>query len=217
MSGITAEQVKRLREMTGAGMMDCKSALAEANGDFDQAVEVLRKKGLKDVAKRAGKTAAEGTIGVYIHAGDQVGAIVELNCETDFVARGQEFRDTARELALHVAAMKPMFLSQSEVPQVLIEKEKEIARAQLTEAQRKNADKILPGKLSKFFQDVCFLDQSFVKEDKKTVQQIIDELSAKCGEKVIVRRFVRFEVGEGIERSVADLAADVAQTISAAG
>ena len=217
MSGITAEQVKRLREMTGAGMMDCKSALAEANGDFDQAVEVLRKKGLKDVAKRAGKTAAEGTIGVYIHAGDQVGAIVELNCETDFVARGQEFRDTARELALHVAAMKPMFLSQSEVPQVLIEKEKEIALAQLTEAQRKNADKILPGKLSKFFQDVCFLDQSFVKEDKKTVQQIIDELSAKCGEKVIVRRFVRFEVGEGIERSVADLAADVAQTISAAG
>jgi len=215
MSGISAEQVKKLREMTGAGMMDCKSALQEANGSLEAAIEVLRKKGLKDVAKRAGKTAAEGTVGVYVHAGDQVAAVVELNCETDFVARGQEFRDLARDLALHVAAMKPTYVDSSEIPASVIEKEKEIYLEQLTDAQKKNADKILPGKLQKFFQDVCLMEQTFVKDDSQTIKALVEGLSAKCGEKVLVRRFSRIEVGEGIERAVADLAADVAQTISA--
>lgn len=212
MAEISASKVKELREMTGAGMMDCKSALAEANGDMTLAVEVLRKKGLKDLSKRAGKTAAEGTIGVYVHAGEQVVAIVELNCETDFVARGDEFRQVARDIAMHVAAMRPQYLSAEEIPAAVIAKEKEIALEQLNEAQRAKADKIIPGKIEKWYEDVVLLRQPFVKDDsgKKTVKDIIEELSIKTGEKVAVRRFQRFEVGEGIEKQMANLAADVA-------
>jgi elongation factor Ts len=218
MAEVSAELVKKLREQTGAGMMDCKAALKEAAGDMNGAIEVLRKKGLKDVGKRAGKTAAEGTIGVYIHAGGQVVAIVELNCETDFVARGDEFQEAAKSIALHVAAMKPKFITREAVPASLIEKEKEIALEQLTDAQKKNADKILEGKVSKFFEEVCLLDQPFVRDDsgKLTIKQMIDNLSVKCGEKVQVRRFERFEVGEGIEKVQANLAEEVAATLSAA-
>lgn len=203
MSAVSAELVKQLREQTGAGMMDCKAALQEANGSMEMAVEILRKKGLKDIGKRAGKTAAEGTLGVYVHAGDQVVSIVELNCETDFVARGDEFRAVARDIAMHVAAMRPSYVAIEEVPNAVLEKEKEILLEQLNEAQRAKADKILPGKLEKFYEDNVLLRQPFVKDDsgKKTVKDIVDELSMKVGEKVVIRRMQRFEVGEGIQRA----------------
>jgi len=215
MAEISADLVKKLRDKTGAGMMDCKGALKEANGDMEAAIEVLRKKGLKDIGKRAGKVAAEGLIGVYVHPGDQVVSVVELNCETDFVARGAEFKEVARDIAMHVAAMKPTYLDVSDVPQQVLEKEKEILLEQLDPAQRSKADKILPGKIEKFYADTVLLRQSFVKDDsgKKTVKDIVDELSVKCGEKIQIRRFQRLEVGEGIEKPVANLAAEVAATI----
>lgn len=212
MAEISAGLVKELREKTGAGMMDCKAALAEAGGSLEKAIEVLRKKGLKDIGKRSGRTAAEGTMGLYVHPGDQVIAVVELNCETDFVARGEVFRNAAKDLAMQVAAMKPSYVSVDDVPADVIAKEKEIALEQLTPQQRSNADKILPGKLEKFYQDVVLLKQAFVKDDSgnKTVQDIIEELGIKTGEKVAVRRFQRFEVGEGIAKVEKNLADEVA-------
>jgi elongation factor Ts len=212
MGDVSADAVKQLRSQTGAGMMDCKVALSEAKGDFEVAIEILRKKGLKDLSKRTGKIAAEGTIGVYVHPGDQVVSIVELNSETDFVARGEEFKSTARDLAMHVAAMKPQYLTVEDVPAAVIEKEKEIAIEQLSEAQKSKADKILPGKIEKFYEDVVLMRQPFVKDDsgKKTVKDVVDELSIKVGEKVALRRFQRFEVGEGIQKVQQNLAAEVA-------
>ncbi len=210
MTKIDTSMIKELRERTGAGMMDCKQALAESEGDIEKSIEYLRKKGLKNIDKRAGKTAAEGTLGVYVHAGEQVAAIVELNCETDFVARGDEFKKVAKDIAMHVAAMRPQFITEEEVPEAIVEKEKSIAMEQLTEVQQKNADKILPGKLRKFFQEVVLLEQTFVKDDKKSVREVLDALSVKVGEKVVVRRFSCLEVGEGIEKEVTNLSDDVA-------
>lgn len=209
MADVTASLVKELRDKTGAGMMDCKSALKEANGSVDTAIELLRKKGLKNVGKRADKTAAEGCVGVYLHSGDQVGALVELNCETDFVARGEEFRDLARAIAMHVAAMEPTYVSEADVPAGVLDKERDIFLAQLTEQQRASADKILPGKLKKVFEEHCLLNQPYVKDDAKTVLDVLNDMSAKVGEKVMVRRFERFKVGEGIEKVETNLAADV--------
>lgn len=211
MTAVSMEMVKQLREQTGAGMMDCKSALQEANGSMELAVEILRKKGLKDIGKRAGKTAAEGTLGVYVHAGDQVVAVVELNCETDFVARGEEFRAVARDLAMHVAAMRPQYVTVEEVPAAVLEKEKEILMEQLNEAQRAKADKILPGKLEKFYEDNVLMRQIFVKDEsgKKTIKDLIDELSMRTGEKVVVRRAERFEVGEGISKAQTNFVEEV--------
>ena len=215
MTQVTSEMIKKLREMTGAGMMDCKSALTEADGSIEGAIEVLRKKGLKDIAKRAGKTAAEGTIGVYTHPGDQVVAIVELNCETDFVARGSDFKALARDLAMHVAAMKPLYVSAEEVPESLIEKEKEICLEQLNEQQKLKADKILPGKIEKFLESVVLLKQTFIKDEteSQTVQALIESLGMKCGEKVSIRRFSRIEVGEGVEKVQSNIADDVAAMV----
>ena len=213
MSDISSELVKELRNRTGTGMMDCKAALKEANGSMDAAIEVLRKKGLKNIGKRAGKVASEGVIGSYVHAGDQVAVVVELNSETDFVARSDDFRQLAKDIALHIAAMKPLYPTVEDVPASVVEKEKEIALAQLNENQRKNADKILPGKLEKFFEDTVLLKQIFVRDDSgtKTIKDLIEALSMKVGEKIVVRRFVRFEVGEGIEKSDTNFAAEVAQ------
>ncbi len=215
MAQITSEMIKKLRDMTGAGMMDCKSALTEADGSIEGAIEVLRKKGLKDIAKRAGKTAAEGTIGVYTHPGDQVVAIVELNCETDFVARGEEFKAVARDLAMHVAAMKPQYLSVEDVPESVIEKEKEICLDQLNDKQKEKADKILPGKIEKFLEGTVLLKQIFIKDESEsqTVQAIVENLGMKCGEKVSIRRFSRIEVGEGIEKIQSNIADDVAAMV----
>jgi elongation factor Ts len=218
MSQITSEMIKKLREMTGAGMMDCKSALNEAEGSMDKAIEVLRKKGLKDIAKRSGKTAAEGTMGVYVHPGDQVVSVVELNCETDFVARGDEFKQMARDLAMHVAAMKPAYLSDEDVPEDVLEKEREIALAQLSEDQKAKAAKILPGKIEKFLEANVLLRQIFIKDEteSKTIKSLVEALSMKCGEKVTVRRFSRLEVGEGIEKVQSNIANDVAAMIAPA-
>lgn len=215
MAQITSEMIKKLRDMTGAGMMDCKTALTESDGSIEGAIEVLRKKGLKDIAKRAGKTAAEGTIGVYTHPGDQVVAIVELNCETDFVARGDEFKAVARDLAMHVAAMKPQYLSVEDVPESVIEKEKEICLDQLNEKQKEKADKILPGKIEKFLEGTVLLKQVFIKDESESlsVQTIVENLGMKCGEKVSIRRFTRVEVGEGIEKEQSNIADDVAAMV----
>ena len=215
MTTITSEMVKQLRETTGAGMMDCKKALMEADGDMEKAIDVLRKKGLKDLEKRSGKTAAEGVIGVYTHPGDQVVSIVELNCETDFVARGEDFRALARDIAMHVAAMKPRYLAVEDVPEDVLAKEKEILLEQLNDAQKAKADMILPGKMEKFFESNVLLKQIFVKDEteSKTIKSLLEELSMRSGEKVTLRRFSRFEVGEGIERVQGNLAADVAAMV----
>lgn len=217
MATITSGMVRDLREKTGAGMMDCKQALEESGGNFDQAIEILRKRGLKDLSKKAGKVAAEGTIGVYAHPGDRVVALVELNCQTDFVARGDDFRALARDIALHVAAMRPLYVSVDEIPANIVEKEKEIIVGSLEPAQRAKADKIIPGKLEKWYQDSVLLKQPFVKDDsgKKTIGDLIDELGIKTGEKIAIRRFSRYEVGEGVVKESVDYAADVAATVAA--
>lgn len=216
MSAITSDMIKKLREMTGAGMMDCKGALNEAEGSIDKAIEILRKKGLKDIEKRSGKTAAEGTLGVYIHPGDQVVSVVELNCETDFVGRGDEFRQLAKDLAMHVAAMKPRYLTVEDVPEQILEKEKEILMEQLNDEQKKKADRILPGKIEKFLEGVVLLKQIYIKDEteSKTIKTLIDDMSMRCGEKVTVRRFSRLEVGEGVEKVAGNLADDVAAMVS---
>ncbi|MDZ4784660.1 MAG: translation elongation factor Ts [bacterium] len=216
MAEISAKIVQDLRSSTGAGMMDCKKALAEANGDMDLAIEILRKKGLKDLGKRAGKVAAEGMIGIYNHHGDQVAALVELNCETDFVARGDEFRALARALAMQVAAMNPKYVSEESVPAEVIAKEKEIALEQLDEKQKAMADKILPGRIKKYFEDNCLLNQIYIKDEsgKLTVKELLENMSVKTGEKVGVRRFQRFEVGEGIAIETANFADEVASMVT---
>lgn len=215
MAEITAAAVKALREQTGAGMMDCKKALSETQGDTEKAIELLRKWGLKDVSKRAGKIAAEGVVLSYIHPGDRVGVLLELNCETDFVARGEEFREVAHGIAMHIAAMNPPYVSKEDVPAQEIEKEKEILLATLNDKQKQMADKIIPGKLNKFYEDNVLLDQIYIKDEEgqQTIQALIDDLSAKVGEKVRVRRFQRFEVGEGMEKKSENLAEEVAKTI----
>lgn len=204
---ISAGLVKELREKTGAGMMDCKKALSETQGDFEKAVEFLRKKGLAAAAKKAGRTAADGAISSYIHAGGKIGVLVEVNCETDFVARNEAFQAFVRDIAMHVAAASPQYVRPEDVPQDLIEKEKEIALAQL-KADPKNAnkpaqvfEKILEGKTKKYLDEICLVNQSFVKDPDKTVSQLTSELVAKIGENVVIRRFSRFVLGEGISKS----------------
>ncbi|NLF24567.1 MAG: translation elongation factor Ts [Deltaproteobacteria bacterium] len=215
MSDISAATVKALRDKTGAGMMDCKKAIKEAGGDMEKAIEVLRKMGLKDIGKRAGKVAAEGVIGTYVHPGDQVAVLLELNCETDFVARGAEFREVAKGLAMQVAAMNPLYLSEADVPPAVLEKEKEIILETLNEKQKAMADKIIPGKLQKFYEEHVLLHQKYVRDDseKKSVKDVVEELSAKVGEKITVRRFQRFEVGEGLEKKDANLVSDIAEVL----
>lgn len=212
MAEITAQMVRELREATGAGMMDCKKALAETGGNQEQAIEFLRKKGLKSVEKRSGKVAAEGTIYSYIHSGGRIGVMLELNCETDFVARGDEFQALAKDIAMHIAWANPAYLSREEVPAEVIEKEKEIFRSQLSPQQEKVADKILAGKLEKFYEQTCLLEQLDAKDpqSKKRIADLINDLSAKIGEKIVLRRFMRYELGAGIERVQEDYAAEVA-------
>jgi elongation factor Ts len=214
MSDVSAGLVKELREKTGAGMMDCKKALAESGGKMEEAIEILRKKGLKDIGKRASKVAAEGLVGVYSHAGGQVAAMVELNCETDFVGRSEDFVELSRGVAMHIAAMRPTYISEADVPVSVLDKEKEILLETLDPKQKAMADKILPGKMKKFFEDNCLLDQSYIRDDQKTVREIINEVSVKCGEKITVRRFSCFKVGEGSEKVQGDFLAEVEAAIS---
>ena len=218
MAEITAELVKSLREMTGAGMMDCKKALAESSGDLERAVESLRKKGLKDVGKRAGKVAAEGVIFSYIHGNGRIGVLLELNSETDFVARGADFQAVAQAIGMHIAWANPRYLSREEIPQADSDREAEIFRAQLKPEQSKMADKIISGKLEKFYAENCLLEQLDAREPevKKSIGDLINELSAKVGEKIVLRRYVRFELGEGIAKSTSNFAEEVAAAAGAA-
>ena len=215
---ITAEMVKELREKTGAGMMDCKKALEEAEGDYVKAEEWLRKKGITGAAKKAGRTAAEGLVGAYVHNG-KVGVLVEVNCETDFVARNEDFQALVRDLALHIAAANPTYARREEVPPGVLDSEKEIERTKLREQKKPEAmiDKILSGKMEKYFETVCLVDQPFVKDDKKKVHEVVTEAIAKIGENITIRRFSRFQVGEGLEKKKEDLAAEVAKTIGETG
>jgi elongation factor Ts len=217
MAEVSATMVKELREKTGAGMMDCKKALAESGGDFAKAEEWLRKKGISRAAGKEGRVAAEGVIGTYIHGG-RIGVIVEVNCETDFVARNTDFQDLVKDVAMQIAAAGPKYVRREEVPTEQLEKEKEIQRALLKQQNKPEAmwDKILVGKVEKYYEGVCLVDQLWVKDDKKKVGEMITERSAKIGEKVSVRRFVRYEVGEGIEKKKEDLAAEVAKTLGQA-
>lgn len=201
MTEISSEMVKELRTITSAGMMDCKRALAESGGNMEKAVEYLRKKGLKDISKRADRSAQQGVVHSYIHAGDRIGVLIELNCETDFVARCETFQELAHAVAMHVAWASPRFLNRESVPEAVLEKEKEIALSQLKPEQQKMAERIVQGKMEKFYADNCLLEQIDVRDPaaKKSIGEIINETSAKVGEKLVLRRYVRFELGEAVD------------------
>jgi elongation factor Ts len=195
---ITAAEVKELREKTGAGMMDCKKALQESNGDVEKATEYLRKKGLQKAEKKVGRLTKEGLIKAYIHPGSRLGVLVEINCETDFVARTDEFQNFANDVAMQVAAAKPLAVSREDLPADLVSKEQDIYKAQALESGRPEnvLDRIAQGKMEKFYQESCLLEQSFVKDPNKTIQDLLNEMIAKLGENMSIRRFVRFELGE---------------------
>ena len=219
MAEITAAAVKQLREKTGAGMMECKNALVEAEGNEEKAIEILRKRGLASAKKREGRIAAEGIVGQYIHMGGKVGVLVEVNCETDFVARGEEFQQLVKDIAMHIAAAEPRFVSRDDVPGDALEKEREIARAQ-AKNDPKNAnkpdqviDKIVEGRLNKFYEEAVLLDQPFVKEPAKTVGELVTEKIAKTGERITIRRFTRYKMGEGLEKRSEDFGGEVASLV----
>jgi elongation factor Ts len=201
MTTITADQVKQLRDRTGAGMMECKAALAEANGNMEEAVTLLRKRGLAQAATRAGRATAQGLIGCYIHMGGKIGVMVEVDCETDFVARTDAFQNLVKEVAMHIAAADPKWVRRADVPAEAVEKEKSIYRAQM-EASGKPAnvlDKIIEGKLASFYTQFVLLDQPFIRDDKMTIGQLLAETTAKTGENITISRFTRYRVGESIE------------------
>ena len=200
--GITAEMVKKLRDKSGAGMMDCKRALEDTGGDFTKAYDVLRTRGHATSEKRAGKAAKEGLVGSYIHRpGGKIGVMVEINCETDFVARTAEFEEFVRDVAMHIAASNPLYVAREDVSEKSIEHEREIYRTQAIESGKpeKVIDKIVNGKLEKFFSEVCLLEQQFIKDTERTIQEILTELIGRTGEKIVIRRFARFQVGEELE------------------
>src|SRR5580658_3794008 len=199
MAEITAELVKKLRERTGAGMMECKNALTEANGDLPEAEVVLRKRGIASAGKKASRSTTQGTVGSYIHAGAQLGVLVEVNCESDFVARTDDFQELVRDIAMHIAAADPQFVRKEDVTPAVLEKEKEIQRARAINEGKpeKMADKIVEGRMAKFYEEVCLYEQPFVKENTISVDQLIKTKIAKLGENITVSRFARFKVGEG--------------------
>jgi elongation factor Ts len=198
MTAISATMVKELRAKTGAGMMDCKEALSTCDGDMEKAVDHLRKKGLATAAKRAGRTLSEGLIHSYIHTGGKLGVMVEINCETDFVARNEDFQEFAKNVAMHIAATNPVGIRAEDVPQEVVDREKEIYRAQALEMGKpeKMVEKIAEGKLSKFFKDNCLMDQAYVKNPEITVADYLNQLIAKIGENITVKRFIRYQIGE---------------------
>jgi len=219
MAEISAQLVKELREKTGAGMMDCKKALTESSGDLQKAEEWLRIKGIAKAGSKGGRTAAEGLVGSYIHMGGKIGVLVEVNCETDFVARNEDFQALVKDIAMHIAASNPLYVKRDDIPASDVEREREVQKAKLKEEGKVPEAKwpmVLDGKLNKWFEDVCLLDQRFVKDPDKTVESLVKEKVAKIGENIQVRRFSRFQVGEGIEKKKEDLAAAVAEQIQAA-
>jgi len=222
MADISMELVKELRQRTGAGIMDCKVALQESAGDMEKSIEYIQKKGLAKAAKKAGAIAAEGAIHAYVHAGSRLGVLVEVNCQTDFVARSEEFKSYAELVGLQIASMGPLFVRREDVPAAQLQKQREIFEGQMEEEAKTTGKKkppevtakILDGKIDKWLQETCLVEQISVIDGEKTIQALADALVAKLGEKIAVRRFVRFELGEGIEKLKTDLAADVAAAIS---
>ena len=221
MAEITASAVKSLREKSGAGMVDCKNALVEAGGDETAAMEILRKKGMATAGKKAGRVTAEGVVGSYIHMGGKVGVLVEINCESDFVARGEEFQQLVKDVAMHVAAAEPRYVSRDEIAAAELDKEREIARAQ-AKNDPKNAskpeqviDKIVEGRLNKFYEEFVLLDQPFIKAPETTVGELLTEKVAKTGEKISVRRFSRYKMGEGLAKRDDDFGDEVAKLAGA--
>ncbi|MFN8006331.1 MAG: translation elongation factor Ts [Terriglobia bacterium] len=212
---ITADQVKKLREATGAGMMECKSALNESGGDFEAAVVILRKKGLAAAAKKSARVASDGVIYSYLHPGNKLGVILELNCETDFVARMPEFLELAKDLAMHIAAMDPKYVRREDVPESVLAQEREIHRdkAAKTGKPAPVIEKIVEGQINKFFAEVCAYEQPFVKNDKQTVGQLLTDKVATIKENISLRRFSRFKLGEGLEKRTDDFAAEVAAQV----
>lgn len=219
MADITMGAIKELREKTGAGMMDCKAALTEAGGDQAQAIEILRKKGMASADKKSGRVTAEGAVGSYIHMGGKVGVMVEINCESDFVSRGEEFQQLVKDVAMHIAATDPRYLNRTEVPADVLEKEREILLEQLNNDPKnasKPADvinKIIEGRLNKFYEDNVLLDQAFVKNPSKTIEELVKEKIASIKENISIRRYTRYKMGEGIEKKQGDFAAEVASMV----
>jgi elongation factor Ts len=219
MAEITAAAVKQLREKTGAGMMECKNALVEAEGNEEKAVDILRERGLASAKKREGRIAAEGIVGSYIHMGGKVGVLVELNCETDFVARGEEFQQLVKDIAMHIAAAEPRYVTREEIPASVLDKEREIARAQakndpkMANKPDQVIEKIVEGRLNKFYEETVLVDQPFVKAPEKTIAELVTEKTAKTGERIAVRRFTRYKMGEGIERRDDDFSGEVASML----
>lgn len=203
---ISATLVRELREKTGAGMMDCKKALAETAGDFEKAIEYLRKKGIASAAKKAGRATKEGAIASYIHGEGRVGVMVEINCETDFVARNEQFKAFCRDIAMHIAAANPLYVKSEEVPADILAKEKEIAVAQMAASGKPAAvlEKIAEGKVKKYFEETCLLNQAYVKDPEKTILQLLQETIATIGENITIRRFARFALGEGAQDAGAE-------------
>jgi len=221
MAEVTASAIKALREKTGAGMMECKKALTEATGNEERAIEILRERGLASAKKKEGRVATEGVVGSYIHMGGKVGVLVEVNCETDFVARGDEFQQLVKDIAMHIAAAEPRYVSREEVASDTLDKEREIARAQ-AKNDPKNAnkpdqviDKIVEGRLNKFYEEFVLLDQPFIKDPAKTVGELVTEKVAKTGEKVTIRRFARYKMGEGLAKRGDDFGDEVAKLAGA--
>ena len=212
MADISAALVKELRERTGAGMMNCKKALAETSGDIEKAVDYLREKGLAAAAKKAGRIAAEGLVESYIHGAGRIGVLVEINCETDFVAKTDEFRALAKDIAMQIAASKPDFVRREDVAEEVIVREKEVLTAQAANEGKpeKIIQKMVEGRIDKFFKEICLLEQPFIKDPDMSVQQLINEKIAKIGENISIRRFVRYELGEGLQKRQDDLASEVA-------
>ncbi len=219
MAQITSEMVKELRDRTGAGMMNCKNTLVEADGDIDKAIELLREKGLAAAAKKAGRIAAEGIVDAYIHMGGKIGVLVEVNCETDFVAKTDAFKDLVHDIAMHIAAAKPEYLNREDVPTDNLEKEKEILRAQaLNEGKPEQiVERMVEGRIEKYYKEVVLTEQPFVKDPDKTIKDLISDATVSIGEKISIRRFTRYERGEGIEKRKDDLAGEIAEQMSKAG
>lgn len=199
---ISSAMVKELREKTGTGMMDCKEALTAAGGDFEKAIDILRKKGLSAATKRSSKAAKDGAIASYIHMGGRIGVLVEINCETDFVAKTKDFQAMAKDIAMHIAASNPLYVRPDQIPPEALNREKEIYRSQLREEKKpeKIWDKIIEGKLKKFYEDVCLTEQKFIKNTDINVETLVNNMIAKTGENIIIRRFARFQLGEEIKK-----------------
>jgi len=219
MAEITASMIKDIREKTGAGMVDCKKALTETDGNVEEAIELLRKKGMATAGKKAGRVTAEGAVGSYIHMGGKVGVMVEVNCESDFVARGEDFQQLVKDVAMHIAAVDPRYITREEVPEAEIDKERGILMDQLKNDE-KNANKpeevlkkIIEGRLNKFFEEIVLLEQSFVKDPSKTIGDLVTEKIASIKENISIRRFTRYKMGEGIEKRQDDFASEVASMV----